>query len=66
MDDLERELQPPSDLEDPSDASEGNSSKGEKKLKLPLVKPMCAGEFYPIYINSAVLLYSRGHIRDQY
>uniref|UniRef100_A0A3Q0S4F2 TATA box binding protein (TBP)-associated factor, RNA polymerase I, A n=1 Tax=Amphilophus citrinellus TaxID=61819 RepID=A0A3Q0S4F2_AMPCI len=42
MDDLERELQPLGDLEDlESDFSEDNSSKGEKKLKLPLSTNIC-------------------------
>uniref|UniRef100_A0A3Q4I4Z2 TATA box binding protein (TBP)-associated factor, RNA polymerase I, A n=1 Tax=Neolamprologus brichardi TaxID=32507 RepID=A0A3Q4I4Z2_NEOBR len=45
MDDLERELEPHIDLENDSDSSEDNSSKGEKKSKFPLVKPIYGGGF---------------------
>lgn len=51
MDDLERELEPHIDLENDSDSSENNSSKGEKKSKFPLVKPIYGGGLYRISIN---------------
>ncbi|GAA6214131.1 TATA box-binding protein-associated factor RNA polymerase I subunit A [Lates japonicus] len=41
MDDLERELGPPEDLEDDNYSSEDTSSKGGRKSKLPLVNHMC-------------------------
>ncbi|XP_031717545.1 TATA box-binding protein-associated factor RNA polymerase I subunit A [Anarrhichthys ocellatus] len=41
MDDLQRELGPPEDLEDDNDSSDDNSSKG-RKSKLPLVNIMYA------------------------
>lgn len=40
MDDFNRELEPHIDLENDSDSSEDNSSKGGKKSKFPLVKPI--------------------------
>lgn len=54
MDDLNRELGPPEDLEDDNDSSDDTSSKGGKKSKLPLVNPMCVGEFYSMYLHTYI------------
>lgn len=44
MDDLERELGPPADLEE--DRVSSDSMTGRKKAKLPVANPMHVGEVY--------------------
>ena len=49
MDELDRHLEQNEVLEDDDDSSDTSSRRGGKKLKLPLVKPMCVGEIHSIY-----------------
>ncbi len=45
MDDLEKEIGSVEDSEDDNDFSDDISSIVEKRTKLPLVNPVCVGEF---------------------